>query len=110
MRVGGREVVGSGSLITHEGDSNAELQHGSLSFQLTFATQPGGQPLVEGTAVGKSLKLTLMNFDNPLGTGWSSEVGTVGGKKLFLALYVSTIGDPEKRQRSIMYTFTKGGD
>jgi hypothetical protein len=105
MKSGNRDVLGSGSIVTHNGDSKVELEQSNLSFTLLFESGDG-PALVSGEAEGLRLILTFKNFDNALGISWSSEVGVLSDRKLFLAVYVQTLGDKPNQSRLIAYTFS----
>ena len=107
MKIGSREVLNAGTLVTEPGDDEVELSHGDLLFKLIFL--PGtGDGTVAGEANGKTLTLKLTAFANPLGIAWNSEVGQIGGRPLFLSLYVWAVGELGKEQRAISFTFTLG--
>jgi hypothetical protein len=105
MRVGGRDIAGSGSIVTNPGDSQVEIEHGNLTFVLNFI-KGEGDPTVAGHVDGQRLKLDLLNFTNALPTGWTSEVGLINGRRLHLAMIIVAVGEGEKVQRSIAYTFS----
>jgi hypothetical protein len=107
MRVGDREIVGSGTIVTLYGDDSVEIEHSDLSFKLIFESGDG-EAEVKGEGQGKLLTLHFKNFDNVLGIAWSSEVGTIQNKKLFLALYVHTLGEGDKKNRLVNFTFSAG--
>jgi hypothetical protein len=101
MRIGKREVVQNTTLVTQFGDDTVEVEIADLTFRLIFQAAEAGAAKVRAEGSGKLLSLYLTNFDNPLGSTWFSEVGTRDDKKLFLALYISTIGSGEKVTRLI---------
>jgi hypothetical protein len=108
MRVGDREVLSSGTIVTHYGDDNVEIGHADLRFKLIFERGEGGPAQVKGDGGGKFLTLRLINFDNLFGTAWFGEVGTAHDKKLFLAIFVHTLGEGDKLNRLINFTFSAG--
>lgn len=110
MKVGGREVVASGTLITHYDDAVVELNYQNLTYRLNFLSIPSpSDASISAEVVEGRLEITLINFDNPLGTTWFGEVGTVGDKKLYLSFVVHGIGAGKQITRSIGYTFTTSG-
>jgi hypothetical protein len=81
MRVGGREVIESGSVITHKGDDTVELSHGQLSIKLIFNAAGEGEPKMRAEGEGQVPTLYLTNWDNPLGLAWYSQrVGWVSAE------------------------------
>jgi hypothetical protein len=106
MRVGGRDIVVSGVIVTQHGDDSVEITVSDLVFKLEF--REGALPVITATADGKVLTISLTGFDNPLGQGWHSHVGTYNNRELFLAIYVATLGEASKTVRNISYTFSLG--
>jgi len=117
MRVGGRQVVLNGSVITLEGDREVEIEYANLRFKLNFVSSPGAaptasEPSITGAAVGPQYTFTLTNFSNPLGTSWNAVVATTPTssgktKKLYLAIHVHAVGQGERVSRLINYTFSE---
>ena len=91
MKSGNREIIGSGSIVTHNGDSRVEIEQSGLGFSIIFESGPDA-PAVAATGGGERLELTFKNFDNPLGISWSSDVGLVADQKLILSVYIQTLG------------------
>lgn len=108
MKSGSRDIIGSGSIVTHNGDSRVELEQSGLGFVLIFESANDSAPLVSGEADGLRLNLTFKNFDDAIGISWSSEVGSVSERKLFLSVYVQTLGEKPNQSRLIAYTFSAG--
>lgn len=106
MRVGGRDVVLNGAIVTQPGDDSLDLELSNLRFRIIFTG--GDDNTVVGDAQGSLLTLRVSGFNNSLGTAWSSEVGTLGGKRLYLSLYGFSLGDADKLVRLINFTFTTG--
>jgi hypothetical protein len=73
MRVGNREILSSGSIVTQYGDDSVEIDLAGLCFKLVFKSGEG-KPSVAGEGDEKLLTLSFTNFDNPLGIAWSSEI------------------------------------
>lgn len=109
MRAGSREVVGTGTIVTLQGDDSVEIEYANLHYKLSFLSDASGQSKVTGAGTGPSLTLELINFDNPQGLWWSAQVGAVSGKALFLALNVITFGETGKQWRKVNYTFSLEG-
>ena len=109
MKVGGRNIVGGGTIVTNFGDSVVELNFENLDYRLIFLTStqaPGGAQIVS-EVLGNRLDLKLTNFDNTLGVAWFGEVGSLSGnRKLYLSLMVHAIGEGDRIARSIGYTFS----
>ena len=105
MKSGNRDILSSGSIVTHNGDSKVELELQNLIFVLLFE-HGDGEAQVTGEADGLRLNLTFKNCDNALGISWSSEVGLIAERKLFLSVYIQTLGDKPNQSRLIAYTFS----
>jgi hypothetical protein len=108
MKVGGREVVGTGTIVTHFGDSVVELTYENLVFRLTFLTNTQTSELasIEAEVLDDRLDLRLSHFDSAVGISWYGNVATVSGKTLYLSLIVHAIGEGENITRAIGFTFT----
>lgn len=109
MKVGTREVVQTGTIVTHHGADVVELNYLNLSYRLKFITGKvgDGQPLCATAIEGLRLDFTLTNFDSPLGIGWGDQVGMLdNGFSLFLSFFVHSVGERDKSIRSIAYTFS----
>ena len=103
--VGARTVIGSGSFAT-VGTEQVVISLGDLVYLLVFeSTEDRKLDVVAEVAGEKSLRLRLLNFDNPLGSSYWAEVGEVNKKPLRLDLFVHSIGDPT-RQRLVNYSFS----
>jgi len=89
MRVGNREVVGSGSLVTHEDDETLEISYSNLNVKIIFETKEEGTPKADVEADGNFLTLTLSNFDSSLGSTFNSQIGTIPGppKRLYFSQF-----------------------
>lgn len=107
MRVGAREIVNSGTVVTQYGDDTIEIEIADLRFKFVFSGREG-DPKVEAEGAGNLLTLHFTNFNNSLGIAWSSEVGTLAGKKLFLAIYMLTLGEGDNLKRAVNFTFSAG--
>jgi hypothetical protein len=106
MKSGNREIVGSGSIVTHNGDDQVQLDQSGLTFNLIFEQGDGGQPTSTGSGDGSKADLVFKNFENSLGITWYSEVGTVTGRKLFLSLFIQSLGEKPNFSRLISFTFS----
>lgn len=107
MRVGAREIVGSGSVVTQAGDDSVEIEYANLRFRLVFKSVEGANPEVVGTNDAGFAIFTFTNVENSLGMHWSAVVAATDEKTLHLAAYIFTLGDVGKRSRLISYTFSE---
>lgn len=106
-----RHVVSSGCVVTSNNDSTVTLTLSDLRFELAFQeTGVQEQSLAfELLPDNKGLKLNLINFGKAqLGVSWDSIVGTLADRRLHLALYVISTGEPGWR-RLVSYTFSTEG-
>lgn len=93
LTVGSDLVIESGTAICGTGEG-FELKHKDLTFTFDFKDDDGTESKVTGDGQGKALKLHLHNFGKSIGgTTYVSEVGTSGGKKLYLRLFVQSVQD-----------------
>jgi hypothetical protein len=110
VKAGDREILLTGSLVAQEGDETLDIEFEDLSFHITFEKVAGSPVGSVMKTEGKTLIICLQNFDNVLGSAWFSDVGTTRGKRLFLALYISIVGE-KNPIRFVSYTFsTKESD
>ncbi len=107
-KVGGREVVGTGVIVTHHGDIEIDLAYENLTYRLIFKEVGQESAGISAEVFGDRLEITLKNFNQPLGTAWFGDIGNVSGRKLYLSLMVHALGEGETITRSISYTFTLG--
>jgi hypothetical protein len=66
-------------LSRYNDDDNIEIIISDLIFKLKFIA--GALPTISAAADGKVLTITFTGFDNPLGQGWYSSVGTYQNKE-----------------------------
>ncbi len=109
IRTGGTEVIASGTVISF-GKSPIEFEFDNLKLIFEFHDDILGtgvkETRVEGAPVdNNTLKLTLHNFNNPLGAGSTKPVplGVLGGRKLFLQYRVYSLGDADKTLQYTIY-------
>ncbi|WP_027556254.1 DUF6864 domain-containing function [Bradyrhizobium sp. Cp5.3] len=114
VKVGDREVVGSGAIVTHPGDKFIEFSYENLNYRIVFDTKPpeaNKGPSIDFEIVDDWLEIRLTNFDNSLGSSWSGEVGNIGpDQKLDLSFSLHTIGYGDNLSRTVSFTFTLKGD
>lgn len=79
-----------------------------LTIIFEFRKSDGGTSSIELIGKGKSLTVTLINFNNPLGQGYDQKIGEVSGRHLVMAIYVHTIGSEENKTHLLHYTFSAG--
>jgi hypothetical protein len=112
MRVNGREIVGTGTVVTHFGDAQIELTYQNLCFRLIFATniQSTDPARIEAEITEGRLDIKLFHFDILGGTTWNGSVATVAEGQLFLSIYVQSVGEGERITRAVSYTFTTAAE
>lgn len=106
--VDGGQVVGSGSLLI-EKSQKILLQYGSVKIELSFEFD-GGEHGVKGKVLndGEKLNITLLNFDNPLGTAYGpAVVGNTFGRELKISIYVETL---QPKLQNVSYSLYLGDD
>ena len=101
IRTGGKELLDSKAFIALDlGETFIEVGDGqqeSLHFILNFVEVEGEKKLpVKWEVIGKkTLKITLTNWNNPLGTTLREpvEVGTYKKRRLFVSFFVCKAGN-----------------
>ena len=109
MMTDGMDVVCTG--VVHVFGRKIEFKVQDLSLIFEFRTDKElspSQDIQQEIVSEKTLKLTLINFDNPIGTGVSTpiQVGTMNERKYFIAFSAFALGDSDSRR--LEYTFMLG--
>ena len=113
IKSGPATVIASGIVISFAGNP-VEITYGpaehrlKLIFEFKDKTEHT-KPEVEGKVIdSKTLRITLFNFNSPLGTGSREalDVGEFDEKTLYLHYRVYSL---EKGDKTIHYTIYKGG-
>jgi hypothetical protein len=107
---GTTEVISSGTVISFEGNPiSIELE--KLKFTFEFIDEEGkGESVVKFTASNNAeLKISLLNFKNPIGSGVAkpSAVALINNRRLFLNFRIYHINTNDK---ILHYTFYLGGE
>ena len=109
IRTGDTEVIASGSVISF-GKSPIVFEFENLKLIFEYHDDILGtgvkETRVEAAAIdNKTLKLTLHNFNNPLGAGSGTplQLGILNGRKLFLQYRVYALSDADKTLQYTIY-------
>jgi hypothetical protein len=107
ISTGNRKVIHSGVFITWGSDPTVMEIAGGLKLIFAFANDkenPGKQFVTGDVLDDHTLRLTMTNFNNILGTGTSEPVriGETNGKDIHLAYRVHAIGGAE--DKTVQYT------
>ncbi|MQU69072.1 DUF6864 domain-containing function [Sinorhizobium meliloti] len=107
-RLGSNAIVNSGSFVL-PGDATAfSLPFEDLRFKISFHYESGGTHNIKVLgSTDKTVDIALVNFDNPLGVTWESQVASINGMPLSLALNVVTISSPSGKPRIVTYSLIK---
>ena len=108
VSIGEREVISSASLVVLDAASDVLFNVADLAFRIYFKETDDKKVDVVGEVAAKELKITLQNFDNPLGTSWNGPVGFIDNRELHMGLFVHSVGEGAKRARLLNYTFSLG--
>lgn len=107
---GGYDVLRSGSVITY--DSSAEISFElkmnevfSFNFIMKFIEEKNEVQDIQITTSNNDIICTCVNFNNPLGTGYSRpiQLAVFNDKKVYLNFWVIDLG--QKSLKQVMYTF-----
>lgn len=113
VKVGDYEVYDSGIIITHENkDITFEIK--TLKVRIRFEkNEQTKEHDIKKTLVDYDtcLQLTLVNFDNSLGTGLTVpiEIGFMNGSKLYLQFIVYSLSDKGTKMFSYTWLTKKVG-
>lgn len=113
ISVGEYEVYDSGSVLSH-GDKDILFEIKNLKVRIKFANDLENAnydakiSLIENNTC---LLLTLVNFNNSLGTGLTNpvEIGTINGSRLYLQFVVYRLGESDTRMFSYTWLTRKEG-
>src|SRR4051794_23643354 len=94
-KVGGRSIIASGSICTRDDKEAIDLTVEDLFVHVEFEGTEENYDKADATleVVGKTLKITLKNFENPLGTTFSGDIGVVNSRRLFVTVIVHRVGE-----------------
>jgi hypothetical protein len=102
-----KEVVESGSVVFEDGWVKVSVQDIIVEFSFETNFESEEQKVIGKNVGDKELQLTLVNFNNPLGTAFSNQIGDIENKPLYLAFYIFALGE-ERKFRLLHYTFSLG--
>lgn len=99
-------IVDTGSACLPPRSDSFNLEVADLTFIFIFKNDNSkdGTKIEEVSRTEKSLSIALVNFDNSLGTAWSSRVGGYNNKDLYMSLFISSVGETDP-YRNITYSF-----
>lgn len=113
LETGGTEIIASGIGMTLSGEASFDIYlkfAEDFSFMVRFIfidNEDGSQPALkrETDADKNIIKLTCTNFADFIGTGTLKplELGTYGGRLIYLHFWVRT--PEEKKMREVRYCF-----
>lgn len=113
ISVGEYEVYDKGSVLSH-GDRDILFEIKNLKVRIKFENNPedtnyaANINLIEGNTC---LQITLVNFNNPMGTGLTNpvEIGMINGSRLFFQFVVYRLGESDTRMVSYTWLTRKEG-
>ncbi|MGN7105193.1 DUF6864 domain-containing function [Ralstonia holmesii] len=108
ISTGGYDVLAAGTVITADSSGLTFKLEGPLIVEVQFSND-GNPARIEGNPEGPSrLKLTMWNFSNSIGSGTNApiEIGTLKGRKLYVAFSVYAF--QPTGPRTVHYTFLLG--
>jgi hypothetical protein len=87
-------------------DSGFEIAIDNLTFLFDFIENGGGPASITEPVDGTTLRMTLTNMNNPLGTSLDFEnIATVNGRHISITMYVHA-NDNAPIRRMITYSIT----
>ena len=101
VKTGDYEVISSG--IVHTNGTEITFNIASLKVKFTFNVDDGSARF-QGSISDNTLIIALYNFNDSIGEGKLDpvEIGSVGGKNLYVTWFVTTIDD---KMRQFNYSF-----
>jgi hypothetical protein len=108
IKIGGRRVLASGSLINAAYDP-VLFELPGFTLRLEFTSTPDSEERkVSYEGAENSFTLKLQNFNNPFGTAYSTPIGDIDGEPVHFSFFVHAIPS-ENVFRTISYTLAVGG-
>lgn len=86
------DVYATGSVVARQGGS-VQLRFSGVILNLNFDDAPGLEPAVHIGGIDNEANLTVVNFNNPLGTCTAIPIAVHDGRNMALHLAVHAIGD-----------------
>jgi hypothetical protein len=99
------EELKSGTAVLPMSASSFTVDVEDLEFTFIFVQRDGEQTVEEVSKTSKSISLHVVNFTNPMGTSWESDIGIVNGRTLVVCLYASSLGQVPTETRHVTYSF-----
>lgn len=110
--VGEYEVYDNGAVLSH-GDKDILFEIKNLKIKIKFENDPEDSNYKANITLENNtcLLITLVNFNNPLGTGLTNpvEIGTINGSHLYLQFIVYRLGESDTRMLSYTWLTKKEG-
>ena len=113
IKVGEYEVLNSGTIITHANKS-VEFEIKMLRVRIQFEKDTENKTHKVNSSIidnGTCFQITLINFDNSLGTGLTVpiEIGTINGEKIYLQFIVYALTEAGTKMLSYTWLTKKEG-
>ncbi len=111
ISVGDYEIYDSGVVISHE-NKDILFEVKNLKIKIVFENNPDIKDYEAKISLPEDrscMTLTLINFNNSLGTGLTKpvEIGTINGSRLFLQFIVYRLGESDSRMISYTWLIQK---
>ncbi len=112
---GSAEIIVSGLATSFKG-SPISVSFGEparITLTFSFVDQAGeGHSMKSNSPAPNTLEFTLVNFSNPLGTGTTQpiQIGTFGGKPMYVHFRVYSIGESDRTLQFTVYADSSSGE
>ena len=109
VEIGEFDVISSGSFPIWGCERVLLTLNPNIKVRLVFSENKDESIIVRSNLVDGVLEYTLTNFNNPLGTEFTSpaEIGTFMGRKLFF--HIKVLGNSNADNKTVFYTWLLGG-
>ena len=114
VRVGGRDVLATGSVVVAPGET-LEITPASdaapnLRVRIVFDRQISAGYRMDVKAEGDLVTLRFFNFNNPIGIAplQAMPIGKVAGRILYLSYIVHAVGSDNAATRLFSFSFSAG--
>ena len=107
FRSGGKDILFSGTVQTYD-TNDLDIIMQNITIKLKFIATDDKIPKMDKEVTHNTIKFTLYNFDNSIGTGTTSpiEIGNFSNRKLYMSIVVYSLSPAAIK--TINYTFYLG--
>lgn len=104
VETGNRRLEQSGSLILPFDERSFSIHIDDVELEITFRGDADAPEVDEPDVDGKKFSVTLINWNNPLGTTWAvPDLLSADGRSVTIALHVTGSGASQEVARNVAF-------